>query len=410
MSPLSWFDNRTLFGCQCMLVVMFAFVFLWVHRAYPSIRGIRSTVFGYLVGVPCTLLMVARGHIPGFLSISVGNLLAMISLLCLYDGTARFIGGRRWLRELIILSGAGLAVVVYYSEIRSDIVPRIVAMALVFAAFRLPLAWELIRLSSGSANRGTMRFLGAFLAVLGLFNLYRAGMTLAYGAPENFMERNAVQTTTLVTTVLYIGVSGLCFLVMAAHELIAKSVEASERDPLSGVLNRRGIEGRLKQELERSERGRQRLSLALVDIDHFKKINDTQGHAAGDAAIREVASAMARQLRTSDALGRYGGDEFLVVLPMTMASEAVVVAERLNEAVNGLESQGLNLGLTLSLGITEASPDDDAISLLARADEALYQAKSAGRNCMRTALPERTFGDVVVSEVPSGRLGLRMAK
>ena len=410
MSLLLWFDNRTLFGCQCMLAVMFTVVFLWMRSAYPSIRGARSIVLSYLVGVPCTLFMVSRGHIPTFISVTVGNLLALLSVLFLYDGFVRFVGGRSRWWLLGGIAAVSLGVVFFYSEIRSSIVPRILAMTLSFAVFRWMLAWELLRKSTvsvGSPNRGTMRFFGGFLVFLGLFNLYRGGMTFWFGAPENLLERDAVQTVTMALNVLYIGVSGLCFVIMASHELITRSMEDSERDLLSGTLNRRGIEMRLSVELGRSDRSRQRLSVALVDIDHFKTINDSHGHAAGDAAIRAVAAAMTRRLRTSDALGRYGGDEFLVVLPMTGMSDAAVVAERLNEAVTSLELIAGSRGLTLSIGITEASPEDDAIVLIARADEALYQAKSAGRNCMRAVTPARTFPELAPGELETERLGWR---
>jgi diguanylate cyclase (GGDEF)-like protein len=201
------------------------------------------------------------------------------------------------------------------------------------------------------------------------------------------MQRNAFQTSTMTLNVMYIAVFGLCFLLMSSQELLAQSQEESLRDSLSGTLNRRGIEARLALELKRCNRAGQRLSVALVDLDWFKAINDTLGHAAGDRALRAVAEAMETRLREFDSLGRYGGDEFLVVLPNTILKHAAAVAERLRAAVGESAASSNGEQLTLSIGITEASPEDDAITLIARADEALYQAKSAGRDCWRAVAP-----------------------
>jgi len=218
-------------------------------------------------------------------------------------------------------------------------------------------------------------------------------MLLILGIPGSGIQRSALQTTTGLLSVAYIGVYGLCFLAMAGHELITRSQEESERDLLSGALNRRGIEARLATELKRSNRSGQKLSVALVDIDHFKSINDRYGHGTGDAAIRAVSLAISKSLRDVDYLGRYGGDEFLILLPMTSCHQATIASGRLSRSVNELTFLEETRRLSLSIGITEASPEDDAISLIARADEALYQAKSDGRNCMRIVMPMTTFPD-----------------
>jgi diguanylate cyclase (GGDEF)-like protein len=180
--------------------------------------------------------------------------------------------------------------------------------------------------------------------------------------------------------------------------MILQSQEESEKDLLSGAFNRRGIESRLTIELKRSNRSNQRLSVALVDIDDFKSINDQFGHAQGDLAIREVSMAISRSLRDGDYLGRYGGDEFLIILPITASNHAAIAAERIGRAVNKLAPVGGGRGLTLSIGLTEASPDDDAITLIARADEALYRAKSDGRDCLRAVLPLTTYPDAPASQ------------
>jgi diguanylate cyclase (GGDEF)-like protein len=390
----SWFDNRTLFCCQSMLAVMFAVVFVWMNRVYPHVRGVWSTMAGFLIGIPCSFLLIQRGFISPFWSVFVANVLAICAYAFVYDGLIRFIQGSRRTWLVAAASAIAIAVIFFYTQIQPEKVPRIVAMALIGALFRGLTAFELIRRAEDSPNRSTMRFFAAFLAILATVGAVRGFVVAIPGALQPPTDADSVQTSTIVIALLFTGVSGLCFLIMATHELVTRSQEALEEDPLSQTLNRRGIEARLALELKRCKRSPQSLCVALVDIDHFKAINDNHGHATGDAAIRDVAAAMSKRLRTVDYLGRYGGDEFLIVLPQTAWGNAQIVAQRLSAAVTGITPAGDKEPLTLSIGITEASPEDDAISLIARADGALYQAKSSGRNCIRMALPSTTFPPV----------------
>jgi len=206
-------------------------------------------------------------------------------------------------------------------------------------------------------------------------------------------------------------VTGLFILVLSSSELIARSRDESQKDSLSGAFNRRGIEVKLAAELKLIQRTKHKLSVALIDVDYFKSINDIQGHAAGDAALRDVAETISTHLRGRDYLGRYGGDEFLLILPQTACTVAVSVAERLNQAVTNLSQSGGGLPLTLSIGLTEAVADDDAVTLIARADKALYKAKSDGRNCRRVATAGAdTIGEAAAEKAPLSGIMMPTAK
>ncbi len=178
-------------------------------------------------------------------------------------------------------------------------------------------------------------------------------------------------------------------LVLDNARLSQRLHELSTFDELTRQLNRRVIYDRLTEELERARRYRYPLSVVLCDLDHFKEVNDTYGHLAGDAILREGAAVLRRCLRSTDLLGRYGGEEFLAVLPQVDLNAARLAAERLRQ---GLEShlarlpEGLEVRITGSFGAASrdelpGSPSGDL--LVSLADRRLYEAKAAGRNCVR---------------------------
>ncbi|MEP7042738.1 MAG: diguanylate cyclase [Dokdonella sp.] len=164
----------------------------------------------------------------------------------------------------------------------------------------------------------------------------------------------------------------------------------AEHDALTGVLNRRAILARLRAAFLQARESGEPLALLFLDLDHFKRVNDSYGHRAGDQCLRAVIGPIASELRQGDALGRYGGEEFLVVLPGAAAANAEIVAERIRDHVQEMPIlvSGTRIGLTLSVGI--AALDDDVLTpddLIERADAALYRSKSAGRNVVSTHAP-----------------------
>jgi diguanylate cyclase (GGDEF)-like protein len=145
-------------------------------------------------------------------------------------------------------------------------------------------------------------------------------------------------------------------------------------DPLTGVSNRRALDESLDMMFAVMARYERPFAIAIFDIDHFKRINDQHGHLYGDGKLREVARVIDESVRETDVVTRYGGEEFVVIMPHTDLSGAVIFSERLRGTVQQ------KLKLTISGGVAQASDGDNAQSLLARADSALYAAKAAGRN------------------------------
>lgn len=173
----------------------------------------------------------------------------------------------------------------------------------------------------------------------------------------------------------------------------AEILKHATLDALTGFNNRRQLEERIKQEVSSAKRQKRNLCAIMTDIDFFKSVNDTYGHATGDLVLKTVSRVIKLQLRDYDIAGRYGGEEFSIILPYTRILEAKMVAERLRKAVENTkidiskvnnETNDKNISVTISLGIAEYENGDDEHTILQKADKALYKAKEGGRNKAET--------------------------
>lgn len=173
------------------------------------------------------------------------------------------------------------------------------------------------------------------------------------------------------------------------QDRLSDALSASEfratHDAMTGLYNRQTILNELQREMARTAREHRSVGAILADVDHFKAINDTYGHSAGDEVLLDVAGRMKSALRTYDSLGRYGGEEFLIVTPNCGPDETQEIAERLRQAVakNSICLGDASIQVTISLGATVAEADEGTRALLKRADLALYEAKNEGRNRVR---------------------------
>jgi diguanylate cyclase len=180
-------------------------------------------------------------------------------------------------------------------------------------------------------------------------------------------------------------ITGIFLIVQDVTELASyeqKLIEMNIKDGLTGIYNRRFLQTRLNDEYQRHKRYGMKLSLIMFDIDFFKKVNDCHGHPCGDAVLQSVASTISAIIRQTDCLARYGGEEFCCLLPQTDLAAASVLAERFRQLIEAQITlcRETNVKVTISLGVSELTAEDSVEALLKRADEALYQAKNAGRN------------------------------
>lgn len=201
-------------------------------------------------------------------------------------------------------------------------------------------------------------------------------------------------------------IDGLTLLVATCLENVLHNAQLQHigfTDTLTNLYNRRYVNQRLEEEVSRAQREQQPISILYIDIDHFKQINDKYGHLNGDSVLRYVSNHLKHGLRLSDVLGRFGGEEFIAILPNTAESSALAIAERLRELIASqdidIASKDGNLHVTVSIGITTLLPTDELSidqtieTMLSQADAALYHAKGQGRNSVvcyeNTAMSEK---------------------
>lgn len=179
------------------------------------------------------------------------------------------------------------------------------------------------------------------------------------------------------------GVIGLLLFHFVSFRLLRQLHHTATRDHLTQLFNRGTIEQHLQHGLKVAERYNQSYSVLLLDIDYFKKVNDTYGHAAGDNVLQRVSAILESSIRTCDTAGRIGGEEFLILAPNTDSGEAHAIANRILEAYRSCSVQvddDISIPITVSIGFTSRLPSDNATEMMQRADKALYQAKNGGRN------------------------------
>ena len=243
--------------------------------------------------------------------------------------------------------------------------------------------WFLLK-KHGHRNAGDWALIGWLIILLPI-----SMVALMIGMNSAKTDPNAVWMFYLgFMPTLFTGV-GLFSMLGFALDAIHDSTQLALTDGLTGLGNRRAYDNELAVSVARSERYQRDLSLILLDIDHFKKLNDTYGHPAGDAVIPAVARVLVEKSRRIDTVARVGGEEFALILADTPAAAALRLAERLRQAVSNASSE--SIAFTASFGVaslqdTQARPE----ALMQAADDALYAAKKAGRNCVRYASdPER---------------------
>jgi diguanylate cyclase (GGDEF)-like protein len=362
--------------------LLLALMMFFLRLSYPrSIQGLGLWSAAHAWVFLSTLLFAGRGVLHDFVTIVLANLVFLVGIVSYHAGVERFFGRRvpwaRWAALLLVLS----PVLYWYGLIEPNYNARLIVVCLVWAGIFLSMAWMIWRHAPRSfPTRFTITTLLLHVAVL-LLRFFSAWMPLE---EEGLLTPTRVQSLYVGSNALMLLALGMGMILLAGDRLRAEFEHIASHDPLTQVLTRRVFMDACTQELARCQRHGRSMALLLLDIDHFKAINDTHGHQTGDRVLVDFSRRIAGLLRRPDLLARFGGEEFVLLLPETSQAEAVAVAQRIlarvAEPAEGLPS------ITVSIGVATNRPDEAEIdALLARADRALYKAKDAGRNRVEVA-------------------------
>ena len=367
-----------------LLVLQAALAVLFLAVGHPQERGLRRAGISLLtLAAGLCVVMVGRTALHSAVMIGVGNALLLGGACSFWLAIRRFYGRRIRYWAPVALGVAVLAAFVGLTALRSQLHLRVVLASLTIAALALVTAREFTRPTRDEVWSGP-RWLCA--AVFGLFGLAALGRAWLVHRDPNLGSPIAAHPGNLL--LLFAALLLFAFLGMGMALVLAQRLESRQRrlaqtDLLTGLLNRRGFEGFGRRVLARAQARNQFTSLILLDLDHFKRINDTFGHGAGDLVLERVGSLLQAHLRERDGAGRLGGEELAILLPETHPSFAVPIAERIRLAIEAMEVawEGETIPVTASLGVSGTDEaESDLSALLNLADQRLYVAKAEGRN------------------------------
>jgi|GEM_PF-1529845 len=371
------------------LAIGLFFLVVGLTRRERGFLAMAGACIPFALGI---LIQISR---PGWPSVAASalftGLLFALAALSFYKTLLVTCRTREHWRLALLLTLLFLGSRYYYTLFQFDSVLRILGLQLYLAAILLLGCWHcrslLIR------GSGTERFL--WLSVLGfaLSGLPRTLLTLSPDPLRYGYDASMYWVTTLLSFNLFIVVFAMTLIVLNFNRDMQKVRRQAALDPLTGLSNRLDFETRARALRRQCDH----YAMVIVDIDHFKQVNDRYGHETGDQVLVAIAGALAGGLRGDDLLSRYGGEEFLILLPATSVDQAVQMADRLRQRLTQATRKALPaLPCTASFGVAEFSREVGLTAAYRCVDRLLYQAKAEGRNCLRH-LPGRLTAATVDS-------------
>lgn len=372
-------DVRTLIFTLSLgffLVAAMAAYMSRLHREEPAI-GFWSA--GSLAIGMGALLLFLRPMLPLFVAIVVANVLTIAGAYLLYAGIATFDRRPTFLKTSMTASVVVGALLAYWTYVTPDYFYRVALVTGTLLPMAMLTAVALLH-PGGREHVAMRRVLGVMFCYLTLLSVYRIGDALLGYHPDrgNLFVNSTLQAIWFLSMLLVTFMACFDFLLMPGQRMQRRLQELARIDDLTGLLNRRAFNDRMQQEAGAAPGV---TSVLVLDLDHFKQLNDHHGHAAGDAVLRQFSATVTAQLRHGDVCARYGGEEFSVLLPGIGAEAALAAAERIRSAVQHMEVRFRDVVLKTTVSIGIAPMDgEDVEACLALADSALYQAKRLGRN------------------------------
>lgn len=357
-----------------------ALVLLYLWSVQRNYRPARDWAVGALLSAAGLFLLALRDMSPVWVSNLLSNALILPGWMIFDYGIVRAAGRTPPARLGLALCALALGSLAWYSYGSPDYAMRSITQNLVFVIFDLYAAYACLTVGAAGIVP-TFRLIAVLLIVLVMTCLWRVAVGV-FGVDLAFSQTPPRVVLVAVSTFIFPMITMLLAL-QTSQRLQEEINDQADHDVLTGAFNRRAFDKRINDEWSRSVRHGYPFSVLTVDIDHFKEFNDRYGHQTGDATLIQVSSSAQAALRANDIWCRYGGEEFVALLPDTTIEQAMTVAERLRCSVEmaAVPTPNGPLSVSVSIGVAQRSSSQAQWSaVLAASDAALYRAKSDGRN------------------------------
>ncbi|MBI9014735.1 MAG: GGDEF domain-containing protein [Clostridiales bacterium] len=373
-------DIRTLLFLTIFYSLFIGVILLLFKVKYDRTDGYLKIGVGILTFGLGYLLFSLNGMLPDVLTIVFANWFIIAGMMIISYGLSELYNVKnKWIRIDIVLMAILFLGYVYYTLINVNVNYRIIFVSV----FELIYFLRISKIVINKKNNTVPDYINAsYFIMLSIFVLIRIIFTLQENQIASFLESGFVHAISIIIyQIMPFVLTISCFWknnILAEEKLLRMATT----DPLTGLTNRRRYMDILHNEKERENRYGNAFGLLMIDIDHFKMVNDTYGHTVGDIVLKDVSRKMEANIRECDTIARIGGEEFSALVTNTSQNELLDLAERLRVSVEQLYIKANNkvVNVTISVGVTLSKNDKTVSSMLIKSDEALYEAKSDGRN------------------------------
>lgn len=380
-------DQATLYIVVTVVGLLMAFWVCFMAWGQPLGHALWAWALAMLAYTSSHVMFGLQAYLPEMVFLLGGSSFYAVALVLMLQAVRRFQGAAQdgfWYLAPLLL------VPMLYVALARHSTARVVCASLIYAWQIGLIIAALLDRKLTQYGRGRYVLIGSFATMLLMLLVRAASAVLGLIDTHDVQASSRNLASVFLISLCAVLSITLGFVYMTMERAERRNFELAMTDMLTGLANRRAISDQLQSTVARAQRQGQYLSVLMLDIDHFKRVNDGYGHQAGDVVLRSVAQTLQSRLRAQDQIGRFGGEEFLAILPDTSPEGALVLAEALRAAVEASPTQwgAHSIATTISIGVRGGAitGSDTADGLVAAADMALYRAKQGGRN--RVALTQ----------------------
>jgi len=374
-------DISTLSFIAVYCSILYCVVLLLISFSRSKTRGLKVFSAGFACLALGFFLLANRTNFQDWLTIILANTLICLGISCFRVGLAKFLKLKNnyYIYELFLLVLMSAALV-YFTYVSPSVIARVINVSIYIAVISFICSWQLLRIKDVKMALAQIVTAIPFVTT-GFFYAFRAIYALFEAEIGDFMQAGTMHQLALLELIFLILMSTFGMLLLVTTKLENKLLHQNVTDSLTGLYNRRALETNVGIEVARTKRHKLKLSILMIDLDYFKAVNDNYGHQVGDTVLATLGKRLIASLRTEDIIIRYGGEEFLVVLPETDLQQASKVAEKLRVSIKKSPlCENPVVSMTASLGVGIMSQDESLDIIIDRVDHALYDAKDTGRD------------------------------